>query len=176
MYHLEYLAPDHEDHRRDIAERLIKDIDLSNGGSVLAYHAVFEKTRISELMIFYPDLKDQLQVIYDAIFDLEDVLHASEKLYQKYDPTYSLEGKPKFNFYDKNLHASFSIKKVLPIFTDLSYTNMDVKNGTEAILTYGMLAELTDKEYEEKYLALRKYCRLDTWSMVKILQGLKNLI
>lgn len=176
LYHLEYLAPDHEDHRRDIAERLIKDIDLSNGGSVLAYHAVFEKTRISELMSFYPDLKDQLQVIYDAIFDLEDVLHASEKLYQKYDPTYSLEGKPKFNFYDKNLHASFSIKKVLPIFTDLSYSNMDVKNGTEAILTYGMLAELTDKEYEEKYLALRKYCRLDTWSMVKILQGLKNLI
>lgn len=176
LYHLEYLAPDHEDHRRDIAERLIKDIDLSNGGSVLAYHAVFEKTRISELMSFYPDLKEQLQVIYDAIFDLEDVLHASEKTYQKYDPTYSLEGKPKFNFYDTNLHASFSIKKVLPIFTDLSYANMDVKNGTEAILTYGMLAQLTDKEYEEKYLALRKYCRLDTWSMVKILQGLKKLI
>lgn len=176
LYHLEYLAPDHNDHRRDLALRLINDIDLSNGGTVLAYHAVFEKTRIYELMIFYPDLKDQLQKIYDAIFDLEDILHASEKVYQKYDPSYSLLGKPKYNFYDTNLHASFSIKKVLPIFTNLSYSSLDVKNGTEAILAYGMLPTLTEKEYNEKYLSLKKYCRLDTWSMVKILQGLKKII
>lgn len=176
LYHLEYLAPDHNDHRRDLALRLINDIDLSNGGTVLAYHAVFEKTRIFELMTFYPDLKDQLQKIYDAIFDLEDILHASEKVYQKYDPSFSLTGKPKYNFYDTNLHASFSIKKVLPIFTNLSYSSLDVKNGTEAILAYGMLQTLTEKEYNEKYLSLKKYCRLDTWSMVKILQGLKKII
>ena len=46
MYHYEYLAPDHNDHRRELAEQLINDIDLSVGGTVLAYHADFEKTRI----------------------------------------------------------------------------------------------------------------------------------
>ena len=51
-----------------------------------------------------------------------------------------------------------------------------VQNGTEAILVYGMLPELTNEEYNTKYLALKEYCRQDTWSMVKILEGLRNLI
>lgn len=175
-YHFEYLAPDHKDHRRDLALQMINDIDLANGGTVLAYHAVFEKTRIKELGNLFPDLKDKLDVIYNSVFDLEDVIHASIGVYQNYDPEYSLEGKPKFNFYDKNLHASFSIKKLLPIFTNLTYKDLEVQNGTEAILVYGMLPELTDEEYQNKYLALRKYCRQDTWSMVKILQGLNEMI
>ena len=176
IYHYEFLAPDHNDHRRALAEKLIKDIDLSNGGTVLAYHADFEKQRIAELIRLYDDLKDNLQIIYDNIFDLEDVIHASLSKYTKYDPSYSLDNKPKFNFYDKNLHGSFSIKKLLPIFTDLTYKDLDVQNGTEAILVYGMLPNLTEEEYKNKYLSLRIYCRQDTWSMVKILQGLKKMI
>mgnify|MGYP003477957340 CR=1 FL=1 len=78
------------------------------------------------------------------------------------------------NYYHNNLHGSFSIKKVLPIFTNLSYADLDVHNGTEAVYTYGILPTLTDKEYEDKYLALRKYCQQDTWAMVEILWGLKK--
>lgn len=174
--HYEYLAPDHLDHRRDLAVKLINDIDLSNGGTVLAYHADFEKTRIKELIVLFPDLETKLSKILNNIFDLEHIIHASEKVFKLYDPSYSLEGKPKFNFYDYRLHASFSIKKILPLFTDLSYSDLEVKNGTEAVLVYGLLPTYTPKEYEEKYLALRKYCRQDTWSMVKILQGIKNKI
>ena len=40
----------------------------------------------------------------------------------------------------------------LPIFTDLTYKNLDVQNGTEAILVYGMLPDLTEEEYKNKYL------------------------
>lgn len=176
MFHYEFLAKDHNDHRRELALQLIKDIDLSSGGTVLAYHADFEKQRIKELMNLFNDLRDSLQIIYDHVFDLEDIIHASINVYQKYDPDYSLVGKPKFNFYDKNLHGSFSIKKLLPIFTDLTYKDLDVQNGTEAILVYGLLPQLTDEEYKSKYLALKTYCRQDTWSMVKILQGLKSMI
>lgn len=174
--HYEYLAPDHLDRRRELALKLIRDIDLSGGGTTLAYHANFEKQRIEELIKLFPDLEKELTVILNSIFDLEDVIHASKKVYQRYDPSYNLDGKPKFNFYDSRLHASFSIKKILPIFTDLSYNTLEVKNGTEAILVYGELPNYTDHEYQEKYLALRKYCRQDTWSMVKILQGIKNKI
>ena len=39
-----------------------------------------------------------------------------------------------------------------------------------------MLDQLTEKEYEEKYLALRVYCRQDTWAMVEILRGLRKLV
>lgn len=176
MYHYEFLSKDHNDCRRALAEQLIKDIDLSNGGTVLAYHADFEKQRINELMVLYDDLKPKLKIIYDSVFDLENVIHASEDFYKSFDPSYSLVGKPKFNFYDTNLHASFSIKKLLPLFTNLTYKDLEVQNGTEAILMYGKLPEFTEEEYKNKYLALKVYCRQDTWSMVKILQGLKKLI
>ena len=83
---------------------------------------------------------------------------------------------PSYTYYNNALHGSFSIKKVLPIFTDLTYKNLVVKNGTEAILAYGMLPTLTPQEYENKYLALRVYCRQDTWAMVEILRGLRNEI
>ena len=175
-YHYEFLAPDHNDHRRALAEQMIKDIDLSNGGTVLAYHADFEKQRITELINLFPDLEKELRVILDSVFDLEKVLHAGEKFYKSIDPSYSIAGKPKYNFYDTNLHASFSIKKLLPLFTNLTYSDLEVQNGTDAILVYGMLPELTNEEYNTKYLALREYCRQDTWSMVKILEGLRELI
>ena len=74
------------------------------------------------------------------------------------------------------MHGSFSIKKILPLFTNLTYSNLVVKNGTEAIVTYGQLPTLTEKEYNEKYLALRIYCRQDTWAMVEILRGLRKAV
>ena len=78
------------------------------------------------------------------------------------------------NYYNNMLYGSYSIKKVLPIFTDLSYADLVVRNGTEAVFVYGMLPNLTEKEYEDKYLALRKYCQQDTWAMVEILWGLRR--
>ena len=66
------------------------------------------------------------------------------------------------------------LKKVLPIFTDLSYANLEVHNGVEAVAAYGELPTLTDLEYENKYLALRKYCQQDTWAMVEVLWGLRR--
>ena len=58
-----------------------------------------------------------------------------------------------FNYYNNKLHGSFSIKKVLPIFTNLSYNDLTVHNGTEAILTYGLLPTFTKEEYDKYYLA-----------------------
>ena len=175
-YHREFFAKDHSDCRRALAEQMIRDIDLSNGGTVLVYNDRFEKGRIEELAKYFPDLSEQLMKIHNAVFDLEKIIHAAETVYKRFDPTYSLAGQPKFNFYDKNLHASFSIKKLLPIFTSLTYNDLEVGNGNEAMYVYSLLEELTAKERAEKYDALKIYCRQDTWSMVEILWALKKLI
>mgnify|MGYP003014992434 FL=1 len=168
--HTEFLAKDHQDHRKELAIQLISDIDLSKGGCVMVYNKSFEKTRLRELAMFFPEYKEQLDNINNHIFDLLEVLKGSSTLYKE------IENQPKYTYYNNDMHGSFSIKKVLPIFTNLSYSNLEVKNGTEAIVTYGMLDNLTKKEYEEKYLALRVYCRQDTWAMVEILRGLRKLI
>lgn len=177
--HFEFLAKDHHDHRLELVEQLIKDIDLSSGGCVMVYNKSFEKTRLKELAIFFPQYKNELDNINNHIYDLLEVLKGTSSLYDSLIPEHwkeRLENEPHFTYYDSKLHGSFSIKKVLPIFTNLSYKDLVVKNGTEAIVTYGLLPTLTDKEYQEKYLALRVYCRQDTWAMVEILRGLREMI
>ncbi len=168
--HHEFLAKDHLDHRLELTKQLIKDIDLSSGGTVIVYNKSFEQTRLKELALFYPMYKDELYKIHDHIFDLFEVLAGSKNLYGENKEI------PHFTYYNNLLHGSFSIKKVLPVFTDLTYSTLDVQNGTQAIVTYGMLPYLTKKEYEEKYLALSIYCRQDTWAMVEILKGLKKIL
>lgn len=177
--HYEFLAKDHYDHRLELVEQLIKDIDLSNGGCVMVYNKAFEQTRMKELAEIYPQYKKELLNINAHIFDLKDVLQGSKTFFENILPASikeNLSNIPTFTYYDNKLHGSFSIKKVLPIFTNLTYANLVVKNGTEAIVTYGALPTLTDKEYEEKYLALRIYCRQDTWAMVEILRGLRKAV
>lgn len=169
--HLEFLAPDHEDHREEFIKKMIKDIDLSNGGTVLVYNQNFEKARINELIENFPKYKDELEKINNHVFDLYYVLRGNKDMFAGYMAQSNI---PSYTYYNNKLHGSFSIKKVLPIFTDLTYSNLVVKNGTQAVCAYGELPNLTPKEYEEKYQALRVYCRQDTWAMVEILRGLRK--
>ena len=169
--HFEYLAKDHQDHRLKLVESLIANIDLTTDGTIIVYNKSFEKTRLKELSFIFKDKKSQLDEINNHIFDLLEVLRGSKDLFKD-----TSCDKPSFTYYNNLMHGSFSIKKVLPLFTNLTYKNLDVKNGTEAILTYGMLPFLSPKEYKEKYLALSIYCRQDTWAMVEILRGLRSII
>ena len=160
---------------------MIEYMDLSKGGTVLVYNESFEKSRLKELAQIYPDLAPGLLKIRDSVFDLLFVLKGNKKMFMKLLPN-SLDKKEKearcaiFNYYNNGLHGSFSIKKVLPLFTNLSYKDLTVHNGTEAILTYGLLPTFTEEEYEKYYLALKQYCQQDTWAMVEILWGLKEYI
>ena len=61
--HTEYLAPDHKDHREDLIKKMIEDIDLSKGGTVLVYNQTFEKTRLKELARMFPKYKKELVIV-----------------------------------------------------------------------------------------------------------------
>lgn len=177
--HYEFLAPDHKDYRRTLCEKMIEYIDLSNGGTVMVYNQTFEKGRLKELAQMFPNLADDLLKIRDAVYDLMYVLYGNKKMFNHLLPnTMSEKEKDErckvFNYYNNGLHGSFSIKKVLPLFTDLTYSTLTVKNGTEAVLTYSMLPTLTKDEYNRLYLALREYCQQDTWAMVEVLRGLRK--
>ena len=177
--HYEYLAPDHLDNRRALCEKMIKDIDLSKGGTVIVYNQSFEKSRLKELALVFPDLKNDLVKIRNAVFDLLYVLEGNEKLFKSLLPA-DMDKKEKekeaklFNFYHNDMHGSFSIKKILPLYSNLSYKDLTVHNGTEAVLVYSKLPTFTREEYDKYYLALEKYCQQDTWAMVEILWGLYN--
>lgn len=173
--HFDFLAKDHKDHREELIISLINHIDLSKGGSVMVYNENFEKTRLYELAKMFPKYKKELLNIRNHIVDLLNIIKGSNTFYETFMDL-TKEQKDTVAYYHKNLYGSYSIKKVLPIFTDLSYQDLEVKKGTEAVLVYSMFPNYSEEEFKKEYAALRIYCRQDTWSMVEILRGLRKMV
>ena len=145
-----------------------------NKGTLLAQNVSFEKGRIKELASIYPEYHDDLMKLYHRGFDLLWIVNNHKELYEKLG--FSKKEIDTFNFYDERLSGSFSIKKTLPIFSELTYANLDVKNGTEAIIEYANYNSMTKEELLKTQEALRIYCQQDTWAMVEILNALRKLV
>ena len=89
---------------------------------------------------------------------------------------YDKERASMFNYYHSDMNGSFSIKKVLPLFSDLTYKGMEIGNGVEALVTYARFPKLDKQDYEYKYKKLVEYCQQDTWAMYCVLKGLRNSV
>ena len=160
MEHKEFLADCNNDPRRVLAERMLSDITPT--GSIVAYHASFEKTQIKNLANHFEDLRDDLLALNERFVDLEVPFR-------------------KRDYYDPNFHGRSSIKVVLPtMFPDdpeLDYAKLgSVQNGGDAMNIFPKLHLLTDKNKREEIRKdLLAYCRLDTLAMVKVLEVLKRV-
>ena len=160
LEHKEFLAEAGSDSRRELALQLVKDIPLNV--CTLAYNMSFEKNVIKRLASIYPDLHDHLMNIHDNIKDLE--VPFSKRYY-----------------YTKAMKSSSSIKYVLPALfpndPELDYHNLDlIHNGSEAMSSFRNMENMTDKEIAYTRERLLKYCYLDTYAMVKILEKLKEVV
>jgi len=168
-----FLAKTFGDERRKLVEALIEKID-ANKGMMLAQNVAFEKTCIKNLAKIFPEYKDKLLKINENAFDLLWIINTNKQLYESLGFNEEESATP--NYYAKELSGSFSIKKTLPVFSDLSYAELDVKNGMEAIAAYAMYPKMSKEEYNLKYEALITYCKQDTWAMVLILDALRKLV
>lgn len=167
-----YLATDHTDQRYALTKYLCELIGET--GTVVAWNDSFERARMKELARLFPEFSEKLNDIINRTFDLWYVFKGSHhKLYDGW----GIEKKDGFNYYHEDLQGSFSIKKVLPIFVpDLSYANLDVKNGDEAVIVYGNFPKMNKAEFELKKQGLIDYCKQDTWAMVELLKALRKNI
>ena len=158
--HKEFLGKGGTDPRREIAMSLCENIPTDV--CVLAYHKSFECGRLRELANDFPDLSEHLLKIESNVKDLEDVFR---NLY----------------YYNKDMGGSASIKKVLPaLFPDdqeLDYHKLDqIHHGGEAMVAFFDMAKMNEKDEERTRKNLLKYCELDTYAMVKILDKLYKSI
>ncbi|MEG2457367.1 MAG: DUF2779 domain-containing protein [Bacilli bacterium] len=169
-----YLAKSNNDERLDLIHAMIDSIDLSNGGTVLAQNVNFEKMVTKELARIFPEYKDKLMNIYDHARDLLEVILNNKELYLSLG--FSEEESSKVNYYNKDQSGSYSIKKTLPLFSDLKYSDLEIQNGVEALVEYSKFHEMGEMEKEKTRENLRVYCQQDTWAMVEILRGLRKLI
>jgi hypothetical protein len=76
--------------------------------------------------------------------------------------------------YHWQFNGSYSLKIVLPtLIPNLTYDNMEIKDGDMAMQAYFMMQETDDPgEIAQLRNALLEYCCLDTLGMVKLLEKL----
>lgn len=168
-----FLAKTHNDEREDLIKILLLNVDV-NKGTMLAQNVAFEKGRLRELASIFPEYHDDLMKLEQRGFDLLWIVNTNYQMYM--DLGFTEERSKLINFYDKSLSGSYSIKKTLPVFSNLTYNDLLVKNGTEAIIEYANYPKMSKEELEIKQQALVEYCRQDTWAMVEILEALRKIV
>lgn len=168
-----FLATTTDDEREELIKYLLSNIDVTKG-TLLAQNVNFEKGRILELANMFPKYREKLIMLSKRTFDLLYILNNNKEFYQTHG--FTKEDVNTVNFYDYRLSGSYSIKKTLPLFSDLSYDNLEVKNGTEAIISYANYKNMSKEELEETLGYLKVYCRQDTWAMVEILNKIRKLV
>jgi len=172
--HYEFLAYNHQDLREELVKKLCDYINPEKG-TIIVYNQIFEKSRLKELAELFPVYRKKLLKMVDIIFDLMYIVKNNTKLYKNLG--YNDIDAKTINYYHQDLNGSFSIKKILPIFAlELNYDNLDVSNGTEALITYANFPNYSKEEFNKRYQALLKYCKQDTWAMVVILNKLREIV
>ena len=156
--HKEFLAEEGIDPRKALAERLVNDIPVDV--MVLAYNMGFEKGVIRKLADRYPEMPSDLMAIHNNI---KDLMTPFQKKY----------------YYVPSMRGSYSIKSVMPALVpemDQAYKDLEgIHNGGEAMNAY---ASLHLKDLDDRLQirsSLLEYCKLDTLSMIKILEKLRNI-
>lgn len=171
--HFEFLSSNPNiDERKELASKLVEYIKPD--GTLFAQNVSFEKGRIKELSEIFSEYKEELLKIHSTASDLLYIVRGNPKFYESMG--YDKDEAKIVNYYDSHLSGSYSIKKTLPVFSDLKYDDLDVKNGTQALVTYAMFKDMSKEELEFKYSSLLEYCKQDTWAMVVILNKIREIV
>lgn len=166
-----FLAKTLFDEREELVKALVSYI--KEDGTLLAQNVSFEKSRIEELANIFPKYKKDLLRIKNMGYDLLYIIKNNEEISKKLG---FVEKAKTINYYNPKQSGSYSIKKTLPLFTDLTYGSLDIQNGNEALVSYSMYDKFSFEEKAKVMENLKIYCRQDTWAMVEILRGLRSLI
>jgi hypothetical protein len=133
--------------------------DLPDTGSVVAYNAGFETSRLKECCELLPEFKPWLRKVTPRIVDL----------------LLPFRG---FRYHHPDQNGSNSMKAVLPALTGKGYEHLTIQEGNAASreflrVTFG---DVTAAERCRVRKALKEYCGLDTLGMMQIVDQLKELI
>ncbi len=157
--HVFWLADGPGDPRPAIAEAVIAA--CAGAKAVVAYNAGFEKARLRELgATLGGKTARALEGVAARLVDLLPVVRD--------------------HVYHPDFGGGFSLKVVLPALVDgLSYEGMDIAEGDaatralERLLLHGETLDAAEKARLRE--SLLRYCELDTWATVKLLERLRGL-
>lgn len=132
------------------------ETDIGPEGSVVSWHASFEKTQNREMGKWFPDKAAFLDDINDRMVDLEDLFKTA--------------------YVDARFDGSTSIKKVLPVICpELGYDDLEVQDGSTAMEAWERMIKADPDEADQIATNLLGYCERDTLAMVEIYRFLLGL-
>jgi len=156
LEHYEFLETDPIDTIPNLLNSLKSNIGTN--GSIIVWNKSFECTQNKRMAEIYPEFESFIENVNSRVFDLMEIF---QKLY----------------YVDNKAKGSYSIKKILPVFdSTLDYKAMSIGDGATAMSTWNKLVNKNDGEKDKIRNDLLRYCELDTLAMVRVLEGLKNLI
>ncbi|MFW6328624.1 MAG: DUF2779 domain-containing protein [Alkalispirochaetaceae bacterium] len=126
-----------------------------DAGSVIVFSAAFEASMIRQLAGLAGE-KERGEALIGGIVDL-------------------LEPFNDFVVYHPEQLGKVSMKRIVPIFTEESYEDLEVQDGLEANLAYGELFFREEREAEPVLRRLEEYCIQDTSGMVRLVERLESL-
>lgn len=150
LTHLGFLDLSGSDPSLQIAMALVASCGTRE--PIYAYNKSFEGARLQELAMRFPQLQKGLMDIQARLVDLRPIAESC--------------------YYDPAQEGSWSIKSVLPtIAPDLAYDKLGaVHDGGAAMGAYleAIGPEVTAERKQQVRDALWRYCRLDTYAMVRL--------
>jgi hypothetical protein len=154
--HISFLARDTGDPRPEFLSTLKNS--LKDHGSIVVYNESFEKGVLRDLAKSFPEYAEWVESILPRIVDLIVPFR-------------------NFWYYHPKQHGSASIKKVLPALTGKSYESMDIGSGSDASISYEIMAfkDTSDEEKIRIRKSLEEYCKLDTLAEIMIIDELKRI-
>lgn len=146
--YLDFIGDGLNDPRESLIKKMILDFEHTH--YVLCYNVSFERSRINELILDFPQYTNDLRRIQDQLVDLLPIFR---------------------NYYrtTKTAHSA-SLKVVLPAYVeDMNYDELVISHGMEASQTYAELGNITDPFLREKVIEdMLTYCRQDTLGVMKL--------
>lgn len=151
LTHYEFLGTPPDDPRPAFIESLLTA--LGENGSIIVWNQGFENTRLREIARDFPEYAARIDSLFPRVADLMVPFRRK-------------------HLYTPEMNGSYSLKTVLPaLVTDLSYGDLEIQEGGTASMTYESLYQDEDPESRRvKRENLLEYCKMDTLSMVKILE------
>ena len=139
------------DCREAFIQSLIEKIPKT--GSIVVFNALgAEVLRLKQLAFQFPQYQKELQSVWERMVDLSLLFGSG-------------------NIYHVDMAGGYSLKRLVKVFGNFDYHDLDVSDGMEAVEQWRLLQnEGEDRELILKHLS--DYCGMDTYAMVIVLHRL----
>lgn len=146
---------------KDCREAFIQSLlaSVPKQGCILVYNMEgAEKLRLIQLAQQFPQYELQLKQIWERMVDLSLPFSTG-------------------NVYDIRMHGSYSLKTLVPVFSNYDYSDLDVSFGMDAVDKWRAYSKAEDKaEKDEIYHQLCEYCSLDSYAEYIVFHALEELV